>query len=449
MYFNEGKKDKAIKRKERTMALQLGVSRRDITPQIGGNLYGYYPDLYSTTLHDSLDVTALVFACGEQKAVVVSATICLLNTELADEIRTLIEKKTGIPADHVIISVTHTHTGPNTAGSFGWGEIDRAYCNSIFVPQILAAVKEAAEQLTPVRVGIATGQSHIGMNRREFFGDNQIRLGQNPWGCYNPKMTVLSFKDDKDQVVANIVHYGNHGTAAGKHTAISRDWPGVMCDAMEAATGGCTVFLNGPEGDVGPRISNGKTIGDDGMKYVIELGQKAAEDAIRVYRGIETYEDMDMDIQKGTIHLPLKKRISLEEANAGLQKYAGNARNLGGQYAHYYEKVIASYEEGYEDQRDLPLPQWLFRIGDTVFVSSGYELFSEIGLRIQQMCDRKNVLCLSMTNGSDGYFATESAVCLGGYEVGMFLTGRCQPFVEHADWHFIKETIRNIDENLK
>lgn len=431
------------------MALQIGIARKDITPQVGGNLYGYYPDLYSTTLHDPLDVTALVFAWGEKKAVIISATVCLINTELADEIRALIESKTGIPADNVIIAATHTHTGPNTAGSFGWGEIDRAYCDGIFVPQILKAVEEAANVLTAVRVGIATGESHIGMNRREFYGENQIRLGQNPWGCYNPKMTVLSFKDNDNKVIANIVHYGNHGTAAGKYTAISRDWPGVMIDAMEAVTGGTTIFLNGPEGDVGPRISNGKTTGDDGMKYVIELGQKAAEDAIRVYQGIHSYEDVDMDIQKGMIYLPLKKRISLEEAKEGLQKYAGNARNLGGQYAHYYEMVIASYQDGYEDKPDLPLPQWLFRLGDTVFVSSGYELFSEIGMRIQTMSDFANVLCLSNANGSNGYFATESEVCLGGYEVGMFLTGRCQPFVEHADWHFIKETIRNIDEKLK
>lgn len=431
------------------MSLKLGVSRKDITPPVGCNLFGYYPDLYSTEVHDPLDVTALVFTYGDRKAVVVSATVCLINTVLADEIRAKIESRTGISADNVILAATHTHSGPNTGGAFGWGEIDKPYCDGIFVPQILAAVEEAAKVMTPVRVGIATGQSHIGINRREFTDENRIRLGQNPWGCYNPKMTVISFRNDEDQVVANIIHYGNHGTAAGHYTAISRDWSGVMIDAMEAVTGGCTVFLNGPEGDVGPRISNGKTIGTDAMKYVIELGQKAAEDAIRVYRGIASYEELGMDLQKGDIHLPLRKRISLEEAKEGLAQYAGNTRNLKGQYANYYQRVIDSYQEGYVDQPELTKPQWLLRLGNTVIVSSGYELFSEIGLRIQTMSDFENVLCLSNANGSDGYFATESQLCLGGYEVGQFQTYSCQPFVEHADWHFITETIRNIDEKLK
>ena len=428
--------------------LQLGVSRKDITPAIGCNLYGYYPDLYSTEVHDPLDVTALVFTYGEQKIALISATVCLINTALTDEIRAKIELQTGISADNVILAATHTHSGPNTGGAVGWGDIDRAYCDEIFVPQILAAVEEAAQIMTPVRVGVATGESHIGINRREFKEDNGIRLGQNPWGCYNPKMTVISFRDEEEKVVANIVHYGNHGTAAGHYTAISRDWSGVMIDAMEAVTGGCTIFLNGPEGDVGPRISNGKTIGTDAMKYVIELGQKAAEDAIRIYRGISSCEEVDMQLQKCVIHLPLQKRIPLEEAKEGLEQYAGNTRNLKAQYAHYYQRVIDSYAEGYEDQKELVKPQWLLRFGDTVIVSSTYELFSEIGLRIQTMCDHKNVLCLSNTNGSDGYFATESQLCLGGYEVGQFLTYRCQPFAPHADWHYITETVRNVKESL-
>ena len=75
------------------MALKLGVARKDITPQVGGNLYGYDPDLYSTTLHNPLDVTALVFTWDEKKAVIISATVCLINTQLADEIRTLIENR--------------------------------------------------------------------------------------------------------------------------------------------------------------------------------------------------------------------------------------------------------------------------------------------------------------------------------------------------------------------
>ena len=35
-----------------------------------------------------------------------------------------------------------------------------------------------------------------------------------------------------------------------------------MIDRLEAATGTLTAFINGAEGDVGPRLTNGKTVGN-------------------------------------------------------------------------------------------------------------------------------------------------------------------------------------------
>ena len=113
----------------------------------------------------------------------------------------------------------------------------------------------------------------MGVNRREIRANNKIDFGQNPWGCFNPRMTVISFKNDEGNVVANIIHYGAHCTAAGRNTEISRDWAGVMVDSLEKESGGITAFFNGAEGDVGPRLSNGGTTGD--MSHVKETGEIA------------------------------------------------------------------------------------------------------------------------------------------------------------------------------
>ena len=111
-------------------------------------------------------------------------------------------------------------------------------------------------------MGLAVGDSSIGVNRRQLNSQNKIMLGQNPWGPYDPKMTVISFADEDGIVVANIVHYGMHGTCAGKNHEISRDWSGVMIDEVERVSGAVTAFFNGAEGDVGPRLTNKKTTGD-------------------------------------------------------------------------------------------------------------------------------------------------------------------------------------------
>ena len=94
------------------MELLLGIGREIITPEIGGNLYGYAPDIYSETLHDDLTATAYAFTYGEERVMLISITVGSIMTGHAAKLRKDIEEKTGVPANNIIISATHTHTGP-------------------------------------------------------------------------------------------------------------------------------------------------------------------------------------------------------------------------------------------------------------------------------------------------------------------------------------------------
>lgn len=108
-------------------------------------------------------------------------------------------------------------------------------------------------------------------------------------------------------------------------------------------------------------------------------------------------------------------------------------------------KVSAcSYEKGFVDKESLELEQTVIALGDIVFASFPYELFSEIGMRIDKAFKTKSVLSLSNANGSEGYFITQDAICRGGYEVDMFLYGHIQPYCDDADFHLMKETIEHI-----
>ena len=97
--------------------LLAGVGVQVITPAVGGRLLGYRPDVYSKSVNDDLTATALAIVSGNQKILVISLTICLIEVNLADEIRGLISAATGIPATHILLSATHTHSGPNTGAN--------------------------------------------------------------------------------------------------------------------------------------------------------------------------------------------------------------------------------------------------------------------------------------------------------------------------------------------
>lgn len=428
-------------------SLLLGISREDITPEIGGNLYGYNPNIYSESVHDNLNVTAFAFGNSEKKAILISVTVCAVNDDLQYRLRSEISKQTGVPVGNIIISATHTHSGPNTTGGTGWGDIDNEYIDNIFFDALVNAAVDSTKNMIPVLVSTAVGKSYVGMNRRELNDKNAVELGQNPWGPFNPDMTVISFKNLDGEIVGNIISYGCHGTSAGLNHEITRDWSGIMTDAVEAVSGGITAFFNGPEGDVGPRLSNGKTIGD--IKLTEELGAIAAADALKIYNALPEYKDVDFDAFDGQLNLPLLPKIPLEEAEKWIAEYEGkDTWPLAKKRLAHYKEVKQAIVDGIKDEEYRVIPQSLIRIGDVVFASCPYELFSEINLRIQKEVENYNVIVLSNANGCGGYFPTESELCRLGYEILMFLINGIQCYTDDADYQFVKETIKNI-QNLK
>ena len=422
----------------------LGVGRKIITPKIGAALCGYYPDLFSNSVNDDLTVTAFYFKSDSHTALLITATVCEINTSLCDKLRAELEAMSSVPVSNIILCATHTHSGPNLMGQFGWGDIDTEYLETVFRPRLQEAVREAIDHIQPVRMGVGVGESLVGINRRELTYDGKLLLGQNPWGPFDPKMTVLSFIGKDNQCVANIIHYGAHGTGSGINVEITRDWSGVMTDRLEAESGGITAFFNGPEGDVGPRLTNGETTAN--LQMALELGGVAAQDAVRIWHTIRGYVTPTFSTLCASTSVPLSPRIPLDEARAGYEAHKEHTVNWLAAKAEHYRQILETYENGEEDAPFMYFPQTLIRLGEITFVSFPYELFAEIGLRIAREVKNNRILSLSNANGADGYFATQDQIVRGGYEIDMFLNGKPQGFRPDGDTHLVGETLKNISK---
>jgi hypothetical protein len=425
--------------------LYLGTGRQIITPEIGCNLYGYLPDVISTAVNDDLTATAFFFKQGEASALLVCVTVCTVSTEICDRIFEEVERLYGIPAASCMINASHTHSGPPLVTSCGWGDADTKYIDGIFIPGVLGAIDTAINSAIPVKMAVATGESYVGINRREITPENTVKLGQNPWGPFNPQMTVLAFKDYDGKAVANIIHYGAHGTAAGMNTEISRDWPGVMTDILETESGAVTAFMQGAEGDIGPRLTNGCTVGGGNILYAMRLGAVAGQDAVRIYKQLGGYYTPEfLSMKKCSVKIPFDKRVPLEFAKAEYEKFKNFDFNIRGLKAMHYKKVIESYSTDYKEPEYFEFNQSILTIGDVAIIGFPYEIFSEIALRIAKYSSIRYTLSLANTNGAYAYFATETELCRGGYEIDSFRIRHMQPFIPSADWCLIQETLKNI-----
>lgn len=424
-----------------------GAAKENTTPAIGTLLYGYNPHQVSKSVHDPLSVTALAISNKEKTVLMMTAEIGDINTELTDEFLNSISSETGIDKKHILISSTHTHSAPNLSGTVGWGELDRNYYDSIFLPAAVKACKKALENLSPAEIAVGVTRSEVGINRRQQHPNGEIGLGQNPHGCYDPTMTVVSIRniETKDGIL-NLIHYGCHGTSAGLNHEITRDWSGIMIDRLEKETRTLTAFWNGAIGDVGPRLTNGETTGN--ISYTEELGSVAATDAIRAHKSKGGYHAGKLEVFTDTLALPRKKMPSIDAVKEKLAEYTNpeeliNIQRL--EYEHYKETYEYLSSGGNDTPEDFTFEQTIVSLGDIVFIPFPFEMFSEISVRLREYSPYPYTLCLSCTNGYALYLPSEDQLCRGGYEVGCFMYGNLFPLADNTDQNIINENLRIIN----
>jgi len=132
--------------------LRVGTAAVKITPPAGTPMAGYYHARGSEDVLDDLYAKAAVLDDGTTRVALVVCDLITLPRATVLEARTLIEAQTGIPAGHVMLSATHTHTGPSLSRDSardnqdgGAGDPARKY--TLELPgRIAQAVAEANEK---------------------------------------------------------------------------------------------------------------------------------------------------------------------------------------------------------------------------------------------------------------------------------------------------------------
>ncbi len=424
-----------------------GAARSDITPPLGSLLVGYAdPNRLAESVRDPLNATAIVLERGETLVAIVSLDWSIIENETVAEVRAAVAKLIPIKPENVTVCVTHTHSGPATFNVFGWAELDRKYMD-VAVPKIADAVRRAYESRRPVRIGISTTHSDVGVNRREILPDHSIAFGVNPWGPYDQTMTVIRIVDETEKPVATIVHYGAHATSFdGSTKIVTRDWPGVMCDRVEQLTGGVPVlFINGALGDIGPRMANNKTVGD-GEASMLEVGLRAAGDALRAYRSIHAFGDVELRTYSETVEIPYAPLPPIEGAKQELAKREPATKTPGPEMAEYLHWKAIVEAHARPPMTDKSFQQTLTQIGSVALVPCPGEAFAEIVLRIRQQSPFDHTLVASVCNGSHGYFVTREARARGGYEVWVAKAFGAQIPAEHVDDWLVESNSRLVRE---
>ena len=404
--------------------LKVGIAKVDITPPLGTQLAGYGDaPRPAEEIHDPLYATAIVFEQEDMKACHVTLDLAQIETQDGETIRKLAAEKTGIPAERINIGVIHTHSAPQTFTFGGWGDKDESYVASL-IPKVVQAVEEAADKTVPVKVGVATTKTKIGINRRSVYRNSvyTFRASMYDDNPYDSTMTVVRF-EGQDGLVASLIHASAHATAMGMNRLVSRDWPGVMIDRVESQTKAPAIFINGSFGDTGPRtnmlmesaaFSAG---GGDGIHSVNEVGYRGASDALWTHQSIKHFlDDVKLKVISEQIKLDTAPLPSMEEAKAGLAQWESkkDESGMGKAMYRYWKRVIESHNK--PPIKYYPFEQTIIAIGPIAIVPLPGEPFTSINLRIRKYSPFQYTLVSGGTNGMFCYLPDRESRHRGGYE---------------------------------
>lgn len=91
---------------------KTGAAQVDITPPVGTPRGGGYATIPSVGVLDPLHAKAIVVEQDGAKAAFVGLDVAYTTRPVITAARKLIAEQTGIPPERVMISATHTHSGP-------------------------------------------------------------------------------------------------------------------------------------------------------------------------------------------------------------------------------------------------------------------------------------------------------------------------------------------------
>lgn len=409
--------------------LRVGAASVVITPAVGAPMAGYYSPRAAAGVDDDLHAKAIVVERDGAKVAMVVCDLISMPRPVADDARRLIQQSLGLPAERVMISATHTHTGPVLpAGSSrdpseeGGLATAKEYVQTL--PGLIARSVEAANQnLRPAKISVAIGrEDRLSFNRRFHMKDGTVgwnpgKLNPNivrPVGPVDPEVPVVFFESADGKPVATYVNFAMHlDTVSG--TRISSDYPHTLSTILAKLKGPemVTVFSIGAAGDINHiDVSSGEKQG--GPQEARRIGTVLAGEVIKSYARLRPATTFAPRGRSELVELELAPITpqEVEQARKVAVKFGKDAPTFL-ERVHAYKVLDVAAREG----KPLEAEVQAIALGeDLAFVALPGEIFVELGLAIKEQSPYRHTIIAELANGSIGYVPTRRAFTEGNYE---------------------------------
>ncbi len=412
---------------------RAGAAAIDITPrELPVRVSGSFLEHSTSQVKDRLHARCLVLDDGRERVAIATVDNCVIPQDVFDAAKKLAHEVTGIPTDRMLMSATHTHSGPALDPLLG-SDGNPQYRQ--WLPgRIAESVQGALRNLAPARIGWGVVSVPELTHCRQWirrpdridldpFGRQTVRSMMHPGyqnpdylgpaGPVDPELSLVAVQSRGGRPIAVLANYSMHYVGA---EPLSADYFGAFGDKFAAQIGidhtdppFVGMMSNGTSGDLHwmdynrPKPAQAPTH--------LQYAELIAKHAVRAYSDIR-YSD----------HVPLAMRetvLALENrpiSDADLDA----ARRL---FETFKERQPKTLPEVYalEQLRMSERPSrhelklQALQIGDLGIAAIPCEVFGITGLQIKALSPLTPTFTIELANGYHGYIPPPAQHPLGGY----------------------------------
>ena len=454
----------SILAEERT-SWKAGLAKTRITPDkplwMGG--FGARTNVSQGTLQE-LYAKALALDDGSGRpAVLVTTDIVGFRATVAKNIAERAEKQYGLPRDRLILSSSHTHSGPLLADPlsiwYRWRLSAEQYRDvedytRELEDKVVAVVGAALRDLQPARLSFGYGEANFGVNRRrEAEKGGAVSFVPNPEGPVDPHVPVLRVDSERGRLRGVVFGYACHTSTlladnyrfCGDYAGFAEAWLEQQHpDAVAFFVQGCGAdIMASPRGTVELARQYGETLGT--------CAAKVLDGTMRPVRG-------PLKCAFEVFPLAFAPPPSREELMARLQGQDTESRRQALEFLRasdadlrrHAQELLKILDGGglLPTEYAYPLQVWQFGADLTLIAMAG-EPVVDYALRLEKEYGAEGLWVAGYSNDVFAYIPSLRVLQEGGYEsggaiVGARLPGPFAPSIEETIVRKVHELVATV-----
>ncbi|MFC2087340.1 neutral/alkaline non-lysosomal ceramidase N-terminal domain-containing protein, partial [Bacteroidota bacterium] len=385
---------------------------------------------------------------GERAVLVTTDLIGFRRDYMPNRIRERLKTKYGLSAAEVVLSSSHTHTGPELMkapedyldddGLTGqYSPENRAktkrYSEKL-EEQIVNLVGDALESMEPVQLSSGNGIARFAVNRRIYRSMNTVsELAYGLDGPVDHTVPVIKVQKSSGEPLAIVFGYACHCTTIGIYK-FSGDYAGFAQIALEEAFPGTTaMFFAGagadqnplPRGHVGYARQYGKTLAAAVESVLSEPMRELSPDLSTAYSKV------DLGFANPP---PTKDELLQIIEESSIQDYL----------IHQTKVLLNKLEQGKSLITSYPYPVQFWKIGEQNMVILASEVVVDYAIQLKQIFGQ-DLFVMAYANEGVGYIPSIRVLSEGGYEASrsaIFTT----PWAPDIEMKIVLEVIKLAEQ---